>query len=114
MAYDERLAARVREILHSQRTIEEKKMMGGLTFMVNGKMCVGILKDDLMVRFDPDEYDRALTMKGFREMDFAGKPMRGFVFVGPEGTRLKRDLTKWVGMALAFNKKAKPSRRKKR
>ena len=114
MAYDEELAGRVREILRLQRKIEEKKMMGGLTFMVNGKMCVGIINDDLMARIDPGEYDAALTRKGCRKMDFTGKPMRGFVFVGPAGTKSRRDLEYWITLALAFNKKAKASARKKK
>ena len=114
MAYNEKLAERVRNLLASQRNIEEKKMMGGLTFMVNKKMCVGILHDDIMARIDPEVHETALRKKGCREMDFTGKPMKGFVFVSPEGTKTKTDLEFWVGLALAFNKKAKQSRKKKR
>lgn len=88
--------------------------MGALAFMVNGKMCACVLNDDLMARIDPEAYEEALTRRGCREMDFTGKPMKGFVFVGPEGTRSGRDLESWIALALAFNKKAKPSRRKKR
>ena len=113
MAYNEKLAARVREALAGRRNVEEKKMMGGLTFMVNDKMCVGILHDDIMARIDPEVHDSALQRKGCREMDFTGRPMKGFVFVGSDGTRTKRDLEYWVGLSLAFNKKAKPSRKKK-
>jgi TfoX/Sxy family transcriptional regulator of competence genes len=79
-AYNEILAQRIREALATQPKVEEKKMMGGLTFMVNGKMCAGILRDDLMARIDPEVYETVLTKKGCREMDFAGKPMKGFVF----------------------------------
>jgi len=111
MPYDEKLAARVRRALAGQGKVEEKKMMGSLTFMVNGKMCVGILKDDLMARIDPAVHDEALKKKGCREMDFTGRPMRGFVFVGPEGT--KRGLDYWIKMALDFNARAKPSRKRK-
>ena len=114
MAYSEKLAARVRETLSSQRNVEEKKMMGGLTFMVNDKMCVGILHDDLMARIDPEIHESALERKGCREMDFTGKPMKGFVFVSPDGTSTKKNLEFWVGLSLAFNKKAKPSRKTKR
>jgi len=114
MAYNEKLADRVREELVSARKVEEKKMMGGLTFMVNGKMCVGILNDDLMLRISPDEYIHALERNGCREMDFTGRPMKGFVFVGPEGTRTKKDLSYWTSLALAFNKVAKASRKKKK
>ena len=113
MAYDENLANRIRELLPTQRKVEEKKMMGGLTFMVNNKMCVGILNDDLMVRIDPQVYESVLEKRGCREMDFTGRPMRGFVFVGPEGTRIKKDLDYWIKLALAYNSKAKSSKKKK-
>jgi TfoX/Sxy family transcriptional regulator of competence genes len=89
-------------------------MMGGLTFMVNGKMCVGILKEDLMARIDPEVHEDALKRKGCREMDFTGRPMKGFVFVGPEGTSTGRDLGSLVRLALAFNKEARRSKRRKR
>ena len=112
MAYNETLAQRVREALATQRQVEEKKMMGGLTFMVNGKMCVGILGDDLMARIDPEVYETALTKKGCREMNFTGKPMKGFVFISPEGTKRKADLAYWLGLALDFNKRAKASKKR--
>ena len=92
MAYNEKLAKRIRESLTGIPKIEEKKMMGGLTFMVNNKMCVGISGDDLMARIDPDVYDSALKRKGCREMDFTGRPMRGFVFVNTDGVKTKKDL----------------------
>jgi len=112
MAYNEKLANRVRELLVNKRSVEEKKMMGGLTFMVNNKMCVGILKDDLMARIDPEVYESALERKGCREMDFTGRPMKGFVFIDPEGTKSKKDLEYWLNLALDFNKQAKASRKK--
>ena len=113
MAHNEILANRVRETLSSLRKVEEKKMMGGLTFMVNDKMCVGILGDDLMARIDPDIYEKALERRGCREMDFTGRPMKGFVFIDREGTKTKKDLDFWLGLAIAYNKKAKASKRKK-
>lgn len=113
MAYSETLAGRVRAALSGQRNVEEKKMMGGLTFMVNGKMCVGILHDDLMARIDPGVHKAALQRKGCREMDFTGRPMKGFVFVSPDGTESTKDLEYWIGLSLEFNKKAKASRKKK-
>jgi len=113
MAYNEQLADRVREHLSEQRRVEEKKMMGGLTFMVNSKMCVGILNDDLMVRIAPEEYEKALVRPGCREMNFTGKPMKGFVFVGDEGTKGKKQLDFWMSLALDFNKRAKSSKKKK-
>ena len=113
MAYDEKLADRVRQTLSKQKSVAEKKMMGGLTFMVNGKMCVGILQDDLMARIDPEVYEKALQKTGCREMNFTGRPMKGFVFVGPSGTGDKKDLKYWLDLALDFNKRAKVSKKKK-
>ena len=114
MVYDEILANRVRKILSPLRKVEEKKMMGGLTFMVNDKMCVGILKDNLMARIDPNIYEKALERRDCWEMDFTGRPMKGFVFVDPEGTKTKKDLEYWLEFALEYNKKARPSKRKKK
>jgi TfoX/Sxy family transcriptional regulator of competence genes len=114
MAYDEGLAQRIRETLAAQPKVEEKKMMGGLTFMVNGKMCVGIVGDDLMARIDPEVYETALKKKGCREMDFTGKPMKGFVFISPENIKRKADLDYWLGLALDFNKRAKASKKRKK
>lgn len=113
MVYDEKLANRVRTALVHLKAVEEKKMMGGLTFMVNDKMCVGISKDDLMVRLDPAVYEAALKKKGCREMDFTGRPMKCFVFVNPKWTENKKDLDYWIELALDFNKKAKVSKKKK-
>ncbi len=87
--------------------------MGGLTFMVNGKMCVGIINDDLMARIDPAVHDAALKQKGCREMDFTGKPMKGYVFIAPEGTANRQDLENWVTLALDFNSRAKASKKRK-
>jgi len=114
MAYSEALADRVRIFLASQPNVEEKKMMGGLAFMVNDKMCVGVLQDDLMVRHDPDLMEKLLDRPGCRQMDFTGRPMKAFVFVGPEGTDADKDLKFWVDTALEFNPRAKSSKKKKK
>ena len=114
MAYDEKLADRIREALTGLPRVEEKKMMGGLTFMVNGKMCVGIVNNDLMCRIDPDVYETALKKTGCREMDFTGKPMKGYVFVSQNGIKTKKDFDSWIGLTLDFNKKAKASKRAKK
>jgi len=111
MAYSEELAGRVRAALADQQAVEEKKMMGGLTFMVNGKMCVGVHEEELMVRLDPDVYENALKRDGCREMDFTGKPMKGFVFVSPNGTSNQENLDYWVNLALDFNKRVKASKK---
>jgi TfoX/Sxy family transcriptional regulator of competence genes len=114
MTYSEELANRVRTILVEHPKVEEKKMMGGLTFMVNNKMCVGILQDDLMARIDPAVYESALEKRGCREMDFTGRPMKGFVFISPDGTKTNKDLHYWIGLALEYNKTAKASRKRKK
>jgi TfoX/Sxy family transcriptional regulator of competence genes len=112
MAYDEKLAQRIRSALGHRKGVIKKRMMGGLTFMVNGKMCVGVLRDELLARIDPEVYDSALKRKGCRPMDFTGKPMRGFVFVNRKGISNKREVGYWVGLALDFNKKAKASKKR--
>ena len=113
MAYDVDLADRVGTVLHDEHcSFVEKKMMGGLCFMVNGKMCVGIVKDSLMVRIDPQLHEASLQKLGCREMDFTGRPMKGFVFVSPEGIDNEDDLRYWVRLALDFNPQAKSSRKK--
>ena len=105
MAYDEHLADRIRKELHKKHIIfMEKKMMGGLTFMVNDKMCVGIVKNDLMARIGKDNYDKALEKKGCKPMDFTGRPMKGYVFLEPEAVDLDTDLEYWIGLAIKFNK----------
>ncbi len=114
MAYSEKLADRVRTILADHPKVEEKKMMGGLTFMVNNKMCVGVLQDDLMARINPAAYETALDKRGCREMNFTGKPMKGFVFISPDGTKTKEDLNYWIGLALEYNKIAKASRKRRK
>lgn len=114
MAYDEVLAERVAQALGKVRKVEAKKMMGGLTFMVNAKMCLGIIKDGLLVRIDPEDREKALKKKGCRVMDFTGRPMKGFVVVDPAGTKSEKDLAVWIAMALEYNKVAKAAKRKKR
>ena len=114
MAHDEYLAERIRRILALKKVpFEEKKMMGGLCYMVDDKMCIGVVKNELMARIDPELYDQALDRKGSRKMDFTGRPMRGFVFVEPEGIDMDKDLEYWVQLCLDYNPKAKSSKKKK-
>ena len=115
MAYDEKLADRVRELIFlTHKDIEEKKMFGGLCFMVNGKMCVGVEKERLMVRLDPAKYDEAMEMEGCQPMDFTGKVMKGYVFVDIDALNTKKKLSYWVDLALEYNKVAKASKKKKK
>ncbi len=110
MAYNEFLADRIRQCLKGAGTTEEKKMMGGLVFMVNHKMCLGIdtdkntKQDRLMVRVGKLPYEQLLGQKSSRKMDFTGRVMRGFLFVDPEGFDLDEDLDYWVERALEFNR----------
>ena len=102
MAYDEGLAERIRSALDTESGITEKKMFGGIAFLRRGKMFVGIVKDDLMVRVGPDGYADALKKKFARPMDFTGKPMAGYVFVAPKGTSEDEVLEDWVRRGLKF------------
>src|SRR5579871_3629000 len=102
MAYDEGLAERLRGVFEEEPRAIEKKMFGGLCFMVDGKMCVGIVKDELMVRVGPEKNAEALARPHARPMDFTGKPMKGFVYVAPEGFESDATLQWWVAQGVAF------------
>ncbi len=110
MAYNLELAARVRQALVTQPEVVEKKMMGGLVFMVNDKMCLCVMQNDLMARLDPALYPEVLQKPGCREKGFNDRPMKSFVFIGPEGTATEDALQYWVDLALAYNPVAKSSR----
>ena len=113
MAYNEFLSDRIRLVLKEKNVrSEERKMMGGICFMVDDKMCIGVQEDNLMARIDPEIYEVALTRQGCRKMDFTGRPMKGFVFVDSRGYDLDSDLESWVQLCLDFNPKAKSSKRK--
>lgn len=114
MAYNEKLADRVRERLVDTPDIEEKKMMGGLTFMVDGKMCVGIIKDELMCRIDPAIHNTVVEMNGCRTMDFTKRPMIGYILVDDTGMRTNKEFDYWIGLALEFNNRAKASKKRKK
>ena len=114
MAYDEKLANRIRERFAMLDHVEEKEMMGGLTFMYNGKMCVGIIKGDLMCRVDPAIHDECIEMRGCRTMDFTKRPMSGYIMIDETGMRSKKEFDHWINLALEFNKKAKASKKKKK
>lgn len=103
MAYDEKLAQRVRALLDGKEDdVVEKKMFGGLCFMVRGHMCVGLVKSELMVRVGPDAYAEAVELPHARPMDFTGKPSKGMVYVDPAGLRTKRQLERWVERGARF------------
>jgi TfoX/Sxy family transcriptional regulator of competence genes len=113
MAYNEQLANRVRERLTDLPEVEEKEMMGGLVFMVNDKMCVGVVKNDLMCRIDREFHETAVEMNGCRTMDFTKRPMKGYVLVDETGLETNKEFDFWINLSLEFNKIAKSSKRKK-
>lgn len=115
MPYNENLARRTREIIaQTHQQVDEKHMFGGVCFMVNGKMCVGIVKDALMVRLDPDDYDSVLENGNCRPMDFNGREMKGFVFVDDDVLNTHKQLNYWIQLALNYNPKAKATKKTKK
>jgi TfoX/Sxy family transcriptional regulator of competence genes len=102
MAYDEAVAQQVREALTKTPDITEKKMFGGLAFLLRGNMCCGVTGNELMVRVGPQGYEAALSQPHTRKMDFTGKPLKGFVYVSPEGFGATKDLKAWIEKATEF------------
>ena len=114
MAFNEKLADRVRELIALKHDrVEEKRMFGGLCFMVNNKMCIGVESERLMLRIDPAACEAALQQPGCTPMDFTGKIMKGYVFVDAAVLRTKKQLSYWVKLALDYNQFAKASVKKK-
>jgi TfoX/Sxy family transcriptional regulator of competence genes len=112
MAFDENLADRIRRSLKEKGSYyTEKKMFGGLCFMVDDKMCVGIIKDELMARVGEAAYPEALSKPGAKEMNFTGRAMKGYVFVEPEGIDFDEDLDYYIQACLDFNSLAKASKK---
>ena len=102
MAYDEGLAERIREALEERADVSEKKMFGGLAFLLSGNLCVGVVGEELMVRVGPAAYSEAVREPHARKMDFTGRPMQGFVYVGCEGFEADADLRRWLARGVAF------------
>jgi TfoX/Sxy family transcriptional regulator of competence genes len=113
MPYNKAISDRIRERLADHPIIEEKEMMGGVVFMVNEKMCVGVIKDEMMCRIDPEFHNAALEMSGCRTMDFTKRPMIGYVLINEDGMKNKNDFEFWIHKALEFNIIAKSSKKKK-
>lgn len=101
MAYDETLAGRMREILGKSNGVTEKKIFGGICFLLNGNMIGGVLKDELVVKIGKEAHEKLGNPKHVRLFDFTGKPMMGIVYVHPEGLKSSKDLAKWVEMGKA-------------
>ena len=112
MAFDEALAQRIRQTLATRDDVLEKKMFGGIAFMVGDRMAVGVVKDDLMVRVGPDAHEEALAQPHARPMDMGGRISRGFVYVAPEGVAGDADLAAWIDRGLRFAATVEPSTRR--
>jgi hypothetical protein len=102
MAYDEGLAARVRDEVGESAAVAEKKMFGGLAFLLNGNMACGVHSDELIVRIDPDETDAALSEPGAHLFDMTGRPMKGWLLVGPDGIAEAADLMRWIDRGMTY------------
>ncbi len=115
MPYNEKLADDVRELIAvSNKPIEERKMFGGLCFMVDGKMCVGVESERLMVRLDPAIYEDVINKEGCTPMDFTGKVMKAYVFVDASVLNSRKKLEYWIELALSYNTVAKAAKKKKK
>jgi len=110
MAYNEKLTNRLREALADVSNVEEKKMFSGITFMVNGKMCISAGDDRIMCRIDPAVHEEAIKKKGCRTVMMKGREYKGYVYVNEESIKTKKDLDYWIDLSLDFNKRAKASK----
>src|SRR6266853_3147243 len=102
MAFSEKLAERVRHLVARRKGVEEKKMFGGVGFLLNGNMLVGVWKESLIVRLGPDEGDEALKEPHVKEFDITGRPMKGWVLIEPEGVGDDDQLSAWIQRAVKF------------
>ena len=112
MAYDEVLAERIRTALRGRDDVVEKRMFGGITFTVAGRMACGVVHDDLMVRVGPEGHDEAIAQPHARPMDFTGKPMQGMVYVAPAGVATDDALRSWVDRAVSVATAVAPRKRR--
>ena len=112
MPYSELIADRIREFLADLPHVEEKRMMGGLIFMLNGKMCVGVMHEELLCRANPELHDALVEESGCRPLDSSGKSMKGFILVDADLLRSGKEFRRWMELALEFNPMAKASRKK--
>jgi len=112
MAYNQKLANRIREALVHLPKVEEKKMFGGLAFMVNGKMCITVGEDRIMCRIDPAIHDETISKSGIRTVKMGGREYKGYIHINEEVIRTKKEFDYWIELALDFNKIAKASKKK--
>jgi TfoX/Sxy family transcriptional regulator of competence genes len=112
MAYNERLEERIIKLLKPQKGIVEKKMFGGVAFMLKDKMFCGIIKDDLMLRVMEDKFEELLKKPHAREMDFARRPMKGFLYINPDGIKTDKQLNHWINFGIEYVLKSPPKKKK--
>ena len=112
MAFNENVAKRLRTIFSERDGVVEKKMFGGIAFMLHGNMCCGTAGDAIMARVGPDQYQEALARPHTREMDFTGRPMKGFIYVDPEGIKTDKDLRSWISICEKFVLTLPPKKQK--
>jgi TfoX/Sxy family transcriptional regulator of competence genes len=112
LAYSERLAERVRTTLLARDGVSERKMFGGLAFMIDGNMCVGVMNGDLMVRTTADKYEDAVKRAGARPMDFTGRVSRNMVYVAPAATSRAADLLSWIEVGIDAVNAARAKKRR--
>ena len=110
MVYNEETANRMRKLILRHRGITEKKMFGGVSFLLKGKMCCGLIKDDLVIRINPDEQNRMLKKRGVRPMDFTGRPMKGFIYVDHSGYKTDKILYDWIKIGMNYVNTLKKSK----
>ncbi|MDB5119839.1 MAG: methyltransferase [Sphingobacteriales bacterium] len=110
MAYNEKLAYKIRRALAHLPIVEEKRMFGGIAFMVDGKMCLTAGADRMMCRIDPDIHEEAIGKEGCRTVMMKGREYKGYVYVSEDTLHKEADFNYWVTLALEFNKKARPSK----
>ncbi len=102
MAYDDKLAARIRRKLHKRRGFSEKRMFGGLAFLLNGNLCCGVHGQELIVRIAPEQTDQALNQRHTRVFDLPGRPMKGWILVHPKGLTTNEALAKWIQTGMKY------------
>jgi TfoX/Sxy family transcriptional regulator of competence genes len=114
MAYNQQLADRIRELIGEGYEVEEKTMFSGMCFMVNGKMCICVAREEILCRIGPGAMEAALEENGTREMINNGKTMKGYVYVAADEVKTTKALQHWLDLCLAFNKEAKAAKKKKK
>ena len=112
MAFDALLADRIRTLIGANKDVEERRMFGGLAFLVRGHMSCGVVGETLMVRVGPEQYTDALARPHAREMDFTGRALKGFVYVAPIGVSTAEALKRWLELGTGYARQLPPKKKK--